>query len=72
MQDDLRRSPLETYEEGHSSYQVHRDVRDDFAKTMRQARICIFDSSLEKKMIRKVSNEEPERFYLRREIDSLI
>jgi len=45
---------LETYTPGHWSYETHRRLREDFAKGMREARICVFDSSLERKMIRKV------------------
>lgn len=46
---------METYIPGHWSYENHRKLREDFAKGMRDARICVFDSSLERKMIRKVS-----------------
>jgi hypothetical protein len=45
---------LETYETGHWSYETHRRLREDFAGGMREARICVFDSSLERKLIRKV------------------
>ena len=51
----LKRDPMETYIPGHWSYENHRKLREDFAKGMRDARICVFDSSLERKMIRKVS-----------------
>lgn len=42
-----------TYEQGHPAYQHHEALREDFAKNMREAKICVFDSSLERKMIRK-------------------
>lgn len=42
-----------TYEQGNAAYQHHEALREDFAKQMREAKICIFDSSLERKMIRK-------------------
>ncbi|KAL7425098.1 hypothetical protein Q5752_000786 [Cryptotrichosporon argae] len=44
---------LETYERNHSSYAVQTAIREDFARGLREAQICIFDSSLERKMIRK-------------------
>ena len=42
-----------SYEQGHPAYQHHEALREDFAKHMREAKICVFDSSLERKMIRK-------------------
>lgn len=51
--EEYRQHPLETYEIGHASYSRHRALREDFAKGMRQAQICLFDSSLERKLIRK-------------------
>jgi hypothetical protein len=42
-----------TYEQGHKAYVHHEALREDFAKHMRETRICVFDSSLERKMIRK-------------------
>ena len=38
----------------HECYAVHREIRADFARGMREAKICVFDPSLERKMIRKV------------------
>lgn len=55
--DEARRSPLETYEVGHASYARHVQLRGEFAQAMRDTRICVFDSSLERKMIRKVGGE---------------
>lgn len=46
--------PLETYTPGHPSYATHIAIREDFARSMRESRVCVFDSSLERKMIRKV------------------
>ncbi|BEI83334.1 hypothetical protein CcaverHIS002_0312020 [Cutaneotrichosporon cavernicola] len=51
--DEYKQTPLETYEIGHPSYQRHRELRHDFARGMRTAQICVFDSSLERKLIRK-------------------
>jgi hypothetical protein len=51
--DEYKQKPLETYEVGHASYAPHRALREDFARGMRQAQICVFDSSLERKLIRK-------------------
>ncbi len=51
--DEYKQKPLETYEMGHASYAPHRALREDFARGMRQAQICVFDSSLERKLIRK-------------------
>ncbi|GHJ89456.1 hypothetical protein NliqN6_5858 [Naganishia liquefaciens] len=45
--------PMVTYEQHHPAYQHHEALREDFAKHMREAKICVFDSSLERKMIRK-------------------
>lgn len=42
-----------TYERGNAAYQRHEALREDFAKHMREAKICVFDSSLERKLIRK-------------------
>ncbi|WWD20263.1 hypothetical protein CI109_104739 [Kwoniella shandongensis] len=50
---EAHESPLETYELGHEYYQTHLKLREDFAKGMRETKICVFDSSLERKMIRK-------------------
>lgn len=50
---EYRQTPLETYELGHASYARHRHIRADFARGMRTAQICVFDSSLERKLIRK-------------------
>jgi hypothetical protein len=46
--------PLETYEVGHEVYERHIMMREDFAKAMRESKICVFDASRERKMIRKV------------------
>jgi hypothetical protein len=46
--------PLETYERSHAYYQTHEALREDFAGGMRRSRVCVFDSSVERKMIRKV------------------
>ena len=51
--DQARDQPLETYEPNHEYYQNHLRTREDFAKGMRESRICVFDASLERKMIRK-------------------
>nr|XP_019043618.1 hypothetical protein I302_08198 [Kwoniella bestiolae CBS 10118]OCF22548.1 hypothetical protein I302_08198 [Kwoniella bestiolae CBS 10118] len=48
-----REQPLETYELGHEYYQTHLKLREDFANGMRTSKICVFDASLERKMIRK-------------------
>ncbi|WRT69629.1 uncharacterized protein IL334_006618 [Kwoniella shivajii] len=48
-----RDQPLETYELEHEYYETHLKLREDFAKGMRESKICIFDASLERKMIRK-------------------
>ncbi|KAJ9095307.1 hypothetical protein QFC21_005673 [Naganishia friedmannii] len=45
--------PMGTYERGNAAYQHHEALREDFAKHMRHSKICVFDSSTEKKMIRK-------------------
>jgi hypothetical protein len=45
--------PMVTYEQGHKAYVHHEALREDFAKHMRETKICVFDSSLERKMIRK-------------------
>ncbi|ODN78592.1 hypothetical protein L202_04199 [Cryptococcus amylolentus CBS 6039] len=48
-----RDDPLETYEKDHQYYTTHLKLRRDFAKGMRESRVCVFDSSLERKLIRK-------------------
>jgi len=55
VNDRWRKNPLETYEVGHELYERHRMLRRDFAKGMRDSWVCVFDASLERKMIRKVS-----------------
>lgn len=52
--DSARENPLETYDLNHPLYAKHLALREDFARGMREARICVFDASLERKMIRKV------------------
>ena len=47
--------PLETYAKSHAYYEAHEKLREDFANGMRTSRVCVFDSSTERKMIRKVS-----------------
>lgn len=42
-----------TYIPGHMSYARQRAKRTEFAEGMRNAQICVFDSSMEKKAIRK-------------------
>ncbi|CDZ97915.1 hypothetical protein [Phaffia rhodozyma] len=42
-----------TYSVSSEFYKNHIRTREEFAKGMREAQICIFDSSLERKMIRK-------------------
>lgn len=37
----------------HEYYAQHERLREDFAAGMRTSRICVFDASLERKMIRK-------------------
>lgn len=49
--------PLETYEKSHAYYRTHERLREDFANGMRTSRVCVFDSSTERKMIRKVCAE---------------
>lgn len=44
---------LPTYRPGHASYARQRQKRQEFAEGMRNAQICVFDSSMEKKAIRK-------------------
>lgn len=51
--DEVRNNPLETYTLGHETYTTHRALREDFAGGMRKSQICVFDSSLERKLIRK-------------------
>ncbi|KAL1413682.1 hypothetical protein Q8F55_001461 [Vanrija albida] len=51
--ESARTTPLETYQLGHETYKTHRALRADFGRGMREAQICVFDSSLERKMIRK-------------------
>lgn len=46
-------NPLQTYQQGHPVYAKHEDTRAAFAQGMRESRICVFDASLERKMIRK-------------------
>lgn len=50
---DALAQPLETYTLHHEYYKKHEVLREDFAAGMRNSRICVFDSSLERKMIRK-------------------
>ncbi|WWC92732.1 uncharacterized protein L201_007691 [Kwoniella dendrophila CBS 6074] len=50
---EARQTPLETYELNHEYYETHQKLREDFANGMRQSKICVFDASLERKMIRK-------------------
>lgn len=45
--------PLETYTVGHPYYTKHTRMRADFAGGLRDTKICVFDSSLERKLIRK-------------------
>ncbi|CAD6581519.1 MAG: hypothetical protein CYPHOPRED_001599 [Cyphobasidiales sp. Tagirdzhanova-0007] len=44
---------LATYVQGHPSYKAQIRLRKEFAEGLRRAQICIFDSSIEKKAIRK-------------------
>ncbi|ORY34796.1 hypothetical protein BCR39DRAFT_461978 [Naematelia encephala] len=53
MPDEARDHPLETYTPNHELYQNHLSLRADFARGMREAKICVFDASLERKLIRK-------------------
>jgi hypothetical protein len=46
-------NPLETYQQGHPVYDNHEATRAAFARGMRESRICVFDASLERKLIRK-------------------
>nr|XP_019009410.1 uncharacterized protein I206_06059 [Kwoniella pini CBS 10737]OCF48191.1 hypothetical protein I206_06059 [Kwoniella pini CBS 10737] len=48
-----REQPLETYQINHEYYETHLKLREDFANGMRTSKICVFDASLERKMIRK-------------------
>ncbi|WWC65775.1 uncharacterized protein I303_108397 [Kwoniella dejecticola CBS 10117] len=48
-----REHPLETYQLNHEYYETHLKLREDFANGMRTSKICVFDASLERKMIRK-------------------
>lgn len=52
--EEARQHPLETYTKGHELYEKHELLREDFARGMREAKICVFDASLERKLIRKV------------------
>jgi hypothetical protein len=45
--------PLETYTVGHPYYSKHIRMREEFATGLRETKICVFDSSLERKLIRK-------------------
>lgn len=45
--------PLETYTLNHPYYTKHIRGRQAFAQGLRESKICVFDSSLERKMIRK-------------------
>ena len=59
--DQARQTPLETYTKSHEYYTNHERLREEFARGMRETRICVFDASLERKMIRKVSPlQQPE------------
>ncbi|EIW71580.1 hypothetical protein TREMEDRAFT_27838 [Tremella mesenterica DSM 1558] len=51
--EEARKVPLETYQRNHTYYAEHRRLRADFATRLRETRICVFDASLERKMIRK-------------------
>lgn len=51
--DEFRQHPLETYTPGHETYSAHRALREDFARGLRTAQICVFDASVERKLIRK-------------------
>ena len=46
-------NPPSTYEPDSPYLATQRMLRADFAKGMREAKICVFDSSLERKLIRK-------------------
>jgi hypothetical protein len=50
--------PLETYTTNHTLYANHLEIRRGFARGMREAQVCVFDASLERKMIRKVGTHE--------------
>ncbi|OWZ54426.1 hypothetical protein C349_03544 [Cryptococcus neoformans var. grubii Br795] len=50
---EARDNPLETYEQNHQYYTTHLKLREDFARGMRESKICVFDASLERKLIRK-------------------
>jgi hypothetical protein len=54
--DEAKQHPLETYAKGHELYAKHESLREDFARGMREAKICVFDASLERKLIRKVGS----------------
>lgn len=58
---EATQEPLETYEKGHAYYTAHEATREDFASGMRRSRVCVFDSSVERKMIRKVSRAASSR-----------
>lgn len=49
----IPKGKLRTYKPGHVSYARQRQKRQEFAEGMRNAQICLFDSSIEKKAIRK-------------------
>lgn len=59
--DEARQHPLETYTKGHELYAKHESLREDFARGMREAKICVFDASLERKLIRKVRRVDRKR-----------
>jgi hypothetical protein len=47
--------PLETYSIDHPYYTQHMRMRKDFANALRTTKICVFDSSLARKLVRKYS-----------------
>lgn len=49
----IPKKKLLTYEKGHASYAPQVRKREAFAEGMRRAQICVFDSSMERKAIRK-------------------
>ncbi|ORX35459.1 hypothetical protein BD324DRAFT_632928 [Kockovaella imperatae] len=53
QQDEAFKYPLETYTREHKYYAAQERIRREFAQSMRESQICLFDASLEKKMIRK-------------------
>jgi len=55
VKDDKSLPPATTYDPHSMLTAHHRDMTASFADSMRNSQICLFDASMEKKMIRKYS-----------------